>query len=168
MRTKVFMFVVFVVISIFSLDGLLKAEDANLASAEKIIQTLYSAHEPWKKKEIAWDNKQILSRYFDKELTALLIKDAECRKTRDGNGICNMDFDPIYDDLGIYDPNFKKPKVTIKPLSSNPRMAFEVFITDGESKKLVYYMHKQDNEWKIEDIVYDKDRSIKNILSQDG
>src|SRR5213080_4085671 len=65
--------------------------DTKKSSPEDFLGSLYRFHQPWTEQRGWWDNKQTLSKYFDKELTALFLKDAECQKRE--QGVCNLDFD---------------------------------------------------------------------------
>ena len=69
--------------------------DTQKSLPEDFIRSLYRFHQPWTEQRHWFADKQTLSKYFDKELTALFIKDAECGKRE--QGVCNLDFDPVYD-----------------------------------------------------------------------
>src|SRR5262245_31525957 len=69
--------------------------DTKKSSPEDFIRSLYRFHQPGRDTPDWFGNKQTLSKYFDKELTALFIKDDECAKRE--QGVCNLDFDQIYD-----------------------------------------------------------------------
>jgi hypothetical protein len=70
-------------------------DDTKKSSPEDFIRSLYRFHQPGKDTPDWFGDKRTLSKYFDKELTALFIKDDECVKRE--QGVCNLDFDPIYD-----------------------------------------------------------------------
>jgi len=69
--------------------------DTKKSSPEEFIRSLYRFHQPGRDTRDWFGDKQTLSKYFDKELTALFIKDDECAKRE--QGVCNLDFDPVYD-----------------------------------------------------------------------
>ena len=61
---------------------------------ESILRSLYADHQPQYGREVDFENQRQLGRYFTPELTALFLKDAECReRTKE---ICNLDFDPVF------------------------------------------------------------------------
>ena len=69
--------------------------DTKNTSPEDFIRSVYRFHQPWGKQTDWFGDKRTLSKYFDKELTRLFMKDEECQKRE--KGVCNLDFDPIYD-----------------------------------------------------------------------
>src|SRR6266403_663736 len=62
--------------------------DIKKSLPEDFLGSVYRFHQPWTEQRGWWDNKQTLSKYFDKELTALFLKDAECQKRE--QGVCNL------------------------------------------------------------------------------
>lgn len=100
-----------------------------------------------------------LSMYFDAALTDLFITDAECQQRE--HGICNLDFDPIYDaqDFGDKTTSLKVSKVEGKPGQ------FAVTFTNIGTRTLIYTLNKTRDGWRISDIRYSKGGSLKAILS---
>src|SRR5215475_11814145 len=82
-------------ISLVFISAACLGADTQKSSPEDFIRSLYRFHQPWTEQRHWFADKQTLSKYFDKELTALFTKDAECGKRE--QGVCNLDFDPVYD-----------------------------------------------------------------------
>ena len=82
-------------ISLVFTSAVCSGADTKTFSPEDFIRSLYHFHQPGKETPDWFGDKQTLLKYFDKELTALFLKDDECAKRE--QGVCNLDFDPIYD-----------------------------------------------------------------------
>ena len=135
------------------------------ASPENHIQRIYTAHQPfnYNGSEINFGDKEILLQYFDNDLTNLFLNDLECQ-IRYG-GICNIDFDPIYDaqngDGGLLD-------LEIKPITNNSHKFFTVSFTNFNQRiSLKYQLIQTENGWKVSDIIYPSGVSLKAILSRE-
>jgi hypothetical protein len=135
--------------------------DTKKSSPEDFIRSLYRFHQPGKETPDWFDNKRTLSRYFDKELTALFLKNAECEKRE--QGVCNLDFDPIYDGQ-----DFEKEttNLQIAAVVDQPDW-FNVTFTNLGTRTLVYRLTDTSSGWRISDIKYPEGPSLKQILSRD-
>jgi hypothetical protein len=135
--------------------------DTKTSSPEEFIRSLYNFHQPGKDTPDWFDNKQTLSKYFDKELTDLFIKDDECAKREEG--VCNLDFDPIYDaqDFDKETTNLQIAAVTGEADS------FNVTFTNLGTRTLVYKLTNTESGWRISDIKYPEGPSLKEILSRE-
>src|SRR6266481_190315 len=134
------------------------AETKN-SSPEDFIRSVYRFHQPGGKQPSWFDNKRTLSKYFDEELTALFIKDDECKKRE--QGICNLDFDPIYD---AQDFDEKTTDLQIAAVVGQPDL-FNVTFTNLGTRTLVYKLTTTPGGWRISDIKYPEGPSLKEILS---
>jgi hypothetical protein len=131
------------------------------SSAEDFLRSLYRFHQPGKDTRDWFGDKQTLSKYFDKELTALFIKDDECVKRE--HGVCNLDFDPIYD---AQDFEKKTTDLQIAPVVGQPDL-FSVTFTNLGTRTLVYKLTNTTSGWRISDIKYPEGPSLKEILSRE-
>jgi hypothetical protein len=133
--------------------------DTKKSSPEDFIRSVYRFHQPWKEQPDWFGDKRTLSKYFDKELTALFIKDDECQKRE--QGVCNLDFDPIYNaqDFGEEPINLQIAAVTGEP------DLFNVTFTNLGTRTLVYKLTNTPGGWRISDIKYPEGPSLKEILS---
>jgi len=149
------------VISLIFIGAACFGADANKSSPEDFIRSLYRFHQPGKDTPDWFGDKRTLSKYFDKELTALFIKDAECQKRE--QGVCNLDFDPIYD---AQDFEKETTNVQIAAVAGQPDL-FKVTFTNLETRMLVYRLTNTPGGWRISDIKYPEEPSLKEILSHD-
>lgn len=104
--------------------------------------------------------KNILAKYFDDELAALLLKDRECaRRTK---GICNLSFSLLW---ASQDPGATELKVTG---TGDPAVVVVTFRHPGEKAptRLQYRMRRTPAGWRIQDIVYDEIGSLVKLLKQ--
>ena len=135
--------------------------DTKKSSPEDFIRSVYRFHQPGKDTPDWFGNKRTLSNYFDKELTALFIKDAECAKRE--QGVRNLDFDPIYDGQ-----DFEKEttNLQIAALAGHSEL-FNVTFTNLGTRTLVYRLTNTPSGWRISDIKYPEGPSLKEILSRE-
>jgi hypothetical protein len=131
------------------------------SSPEDFVRALYSFHQPGKDTPNWFDNKRTLLKYFDKELTALFIKDDECKKRE--QGVCNLDFDPIYDGQ---DFDKETTNLQIAAVAGQPDL-FKVTFTNLGTRTLVYRLTNTSVGWRISDIKYPEGLSLKEILSHE-
>ncbi len=105
--------------------------------------------------------RQVLEKYFDKQLVSLILKDRACvSKTK---GICNLDFDPLWDSQ---DPAATGLKVAA---TANPHVVKVSFTFPGDSKNIELIYDVADIPGvgrRIHDIHYSSGRSLLSILSQ--
>jgi len=136
--------------------------DAKKSSPEDFIRSLYRFHQPGKDTPAWFADKRTLSKYFDKELTTLFLKDDECKKRE--QGVCNLDFDPIYDGQ-----DFEKEttNLQIAAVVGQPDL-FNVTFTNLGTRTLVYKLTNTPSGWRISDIKSPEGPSLKEILSRVG
>ena len=127
-------------------------------SPEIFIESIYDNHRPLSSRAISFDNKEVLLKYFDDELTRLFIKDDECKKR--AGGICSLDFDPIYDAQ-----DFEENTTILKIKRLKIPSSFEVTFNNLGVRKLIYKLTKTNDGWRISDIKYPEGHSLKEILS---
>jgi hypothetical protein len=135
--------------------------DTKESSPEDFIRSLYRFHQPGRETPDWFGDKQTLSKYFDKELTALFIKDADCARRE--QGVCNLDFDPIYD---AQDFDKETTNLQIAPVAGQPYL-FNVTFTNLGTRTLVYRLTNTPSGWRISDIKYPEGSPLKEILSRE-
>lgn len=147
---------------LLSTSAVIYAASPPVQSQEGLIRSVYSQHQPWKKKTIIFQNKEGLARYFDEPLSELILKENECvKKTRE---LCNLDFDPI---MGAQDFEATKPDLKIiKVQSKVDGLSYKVTFTNISKQTLIYQLCNTNYGWKICDIVYPDGNTLKNILSK--
>lgn len=108
---------------------------------------------------LAFQSKTVLNKYFDRELVALLMADANCaRKTAT---ICALDFDPIFasQDSSASDLEIQQEKESIVHVKFLYPSTREWIALDFETQKTPA-------GWRIKDIHYKNElaTSLKKIL----
>lgn len=96
---------------------------------------------------LAEQEGSVLRRYFDRELTSLLVDDHRCAVT---NGeLCNLDFDPIF---ASQDP--AAAALSIRSISNSLVAVEFTSPSSGEKVRLEYRLAKNEHGWRIGDIRY--------------
>jgi len=109
-------------------------------------------------KSLARQPKNILMRYFDKDLVALLIRDANCVKSNPGKE-CRLGFDPIFasQDVAAYD-------LKITDVGEGKVSVEYTYPSNSEKIRLLFFTRKVKDKWKISDIYYGNNSYLKQIL----
>ena len=112
-------------------------------------------------KPLLQEEVSVLRRYFDQELTSLLVKDRKC--IAQTGEICNLDFDPIF---ASQDP--AAADLTIRPAPNNMVEVEFIYPSNGEKVRLEYRMVKNQAGWRISDIRYPglSDATLKQLLAR--
>lgn len=103
----------------------------------------------------------VLSRYFDNELSALILKDRACVKKE--KAICNLDFDILFNSQDVTAINLK---ITQK---ESGKVVVDYQNPSNNSKIMIEYrLKKMGSDWKITDIIYMNNGrvSLKELLSK--
>jgi len=148
-------------ISLVLISATCFGEDTKKSSPEDFIRSLYDFHQPGKETPDWFGDRQTLSKYFDKELTDLFIKDDECAKREEG--VCNLDFDPIY-----VAQDFDKETTNLQIAAvAGEADWFNVTFTNLGTRTLVYKLTNTPSGWRISDIKYPEGPPLKEILSRE-
>ncbi len=120
-------------------------------------------HEPeWRDHALLEESREVLARYFDDSLTALIVNDRSCvARTHE---ICRLDFSPIWDSQ---DPGASEMKIAATRDSSVVAVRFRYPAT-GRVIELSYRMSQTRHGWRVHDIVYGTGRSLLSILDRTG
>lgn len=112
-------------------------------------------------KPLSQQESSVLRRYFDQELTSLLVKDRHCAAA--SGGICNLDFDPIF---GSQDP--AAADLSMRPKRNEMVTVEFTYPSSGEKVRLEYHLAKSTGGWRIRDIRYPgmSDASLKRLLAR--
>jgi hypothetical protein len=145
-----------------------KLSVASETSPKQLVVQLYHDYawvvvvgDQWRGRNVADEDVKTLDRYFAPTLVSLLDKDKKCRS---GNGLCNLDFDPIYasQDPAIY---------ALKVISVQGKDEIDVSFKYPETRENVvvkYIMSKAKDGWRIKDICYKDPPCLVETLSQPG
>jgi hypothetical protein len=163
--------IIVAVIMVIALAGPAAAGNLALDTPESVITGLYSEYQPSNFRQLnekqkrglgmKYYSKDVLAKYFDENLTRLFLKDEKCKEA--SGEICNLDFDPALDaqDYDAESPfNLKISKISDKPLR------YKATFTNIGTRSLVYELVQTKSGWRISDIIYSKDRSLRKILSR--
>jgi hypothetical protein len=137
---------------------------------EEVIRALYKAHRPWEHKELNLGNRAVLSKYFSPEPTKLFLKNAQVERDCPKGDLCGIEFDPI---LGAQDfddnLNFNlRIAETSPPQTGRFEARFKLFNEEKAEQEqlLVFQLVELKNGWRIDDIIYTKDKaSLKAVLT---
>jgi hypothetical protein len=162
MTLRLILFVFFTVSLLINSAGATPPPDPN--SPESIVFKLY--------RDYAWEAimagsfsdalfeqpKNVLEQYFDEKLTTLILKNRACEEK---NGMCNLDFDPIWDSQ---DPSAGDLEVQKTDKQNIISVKFRYPSSDVKIE-LKYQVTKTAEDWRISDIS-GRDWSLVSILSR--
>jgi hypothetical protein len=132
-------------------------------SPEKFIRNMFQEHLSQYDNVFWFDNEAILSKYFDKELTALFLEDRKCYEWTDE--LCSLDFDPIIDAQDYDEKRPTKVEVTIE--HSNDVIKAIVTFDNIQPRKIIFVISITPKGFRIADILVRNGKySIKKILME--
>lgn len=132
-------------------------------SPETMLQHIYASYRPWD------GHGPARGEVFDAALLELFRRDDECSKVSGPVGA--VDFDPFLDSQAFDDEGgISKPAIRL--VSRDPAVTYEVTfrlfprLPDSAQRKLLYTFVRENENWRIADIAYEKGLSLKQLLSQ--
>ena len=137
---------------------------------EEVIRALYKAHRPWEHKELNLRSRAVLSKYFSPELTKLFLKNAQIERDCPKGDLCGIDFDPILGSQDFDDNLNFKLRITeaTPPQTGRFEARFKLF-NEGKPEQeqvLVFQLIQVKNGWRIDDIIYPKDKTtLKAVIT---
>jgi hypothetical protein len=137
---------------------------------QEVIRSLYKAHRPWEHKELNLRSRAVLSKYFSPELTKLFLKNAQVERDCPKGDLCGLEFDPILGSQDFDDHLDFKLHITeaTPPQTGRFEARFKLFSGEkpDQEQVLVFQLVQLKNGWRIDDIIYTKDKaSLKEILT---
>lgn len=123
----------------------------------QLLQNMYKTYPATgslKDKSILEANSKQLEKYFDSNLSRLLTRDIQCAKKN--QGICKLDFDPIY---ASQDPEIKNIKMTDNQSTIDVSL---FYFGQNCPIKIIYFFDKK--EGKIHDIKYPDGTTLLKVL----
>ncbi len=134
---------------------------AEAGTPEALVAALYKAHDNDKSPFFQTDDKALVSKYFTKELTGIIWKDA-----KDSNGeVGALGADPLYDAQDTEIKNFAVQKGKIDGTKATVLVTFTNF---GEKRKYTYDLAQEDGAWKIANIRYAADHNLKKLYKDNA
>jgi hypothetical protein len=115
----------------------------------RLLTQIYAQYEEGAQPAILVDDKARLERWFDDELTTLLLAELACRKRE--NGVCKLDWDPF-----VSAQDWKVEGLEMKRTGGDAQHATlqATFRNFGKQTVVDYSLVKLDRGWRIHDISY--------------
>ena len=134
---------------------------------QAILKDLYKRHDAKEGPFFNRKNRKLLEQYFNEELAALILKNAEAADR--GSGALN--FDPLYASPDPRITEFKIGDVRLRENASDEEGRADVEVTFKDSGKPVtiefYFVQDASKAWKIGDIDYPDGHCILVVLDDD-
>jgi hypothetical protein len=122
------------------------------AAATSFVTKIYDAYKGKNTKGIALNNDAQIRRYFEPPLAALIIKDENSAARRHEVG--TLDGDPFVD---AQDWEISTFDIAVNDVAPGKAVATVNFKNDDRPVKLVLNLVKVKNDWRIADIIADRD-----------
>lgn len=123
------------------------ASEAKKTAPDALVKSLYEAHKKNNSPFFQTKNRELVNKYFDKNLADLIWKDAVDSKGEVGA----IDGDPLYNAQDTDIKNFVIGQAKTDGEKAEVPVNFENF---GEKQSFVFMLVSQKGEWKISDINY--------------
>ncbi len=121
--------------------------DAKAGGPEDVIRMLYKQYPPLGAKAIKNEPEQVIGTFFDKNLTALMIKNQECERKE--GGLCNISVDLLYDAQDAEITDFQ-----VCAMNAGKGTAKVQFRNMGNPEIITYRLSETEAGWRISDILY--------------
>jgi hypothetical protein len=130
-----------------------------VSSPDIVVRELYRLHNDGKGHIFEAKGKQYIYKFFDQNLADLIWKDVT--QTPEGE-VGKLDFDPLYNaqDTGITKFHIAKP--VIEGDDSSVVVSFRNF---GQPVTIKFEMHKDQQRWKIRNLIYGDKSDLVKILT---
>lgn len=130
-------------------------------SPDALVKDLYAQHDKKNSPFFQTKNRALVDKYFDKPLADLIWKDAN-----DSSGeVGALNADPLYNAQDTEIKNFSVGQPKIENGKAKVVASFENF---GEKRSVNYELVQKGSDWKIEDINYGKDGTLREWLKGVG
>jgi uncharacterized protein DUF3828 len=128
-------------------------------SAKSFVEGIYAAYKGKDARGIALDSDAAVRRYFEPKLAALILKD---RKEARGE-VDKLDADPFVD---AQDWEIDAIDIAIRETAPNKASATVSFKSLGDQRKVVLALVKLRMGWRIADITWDRDETLRELLDK--
>lgn len=123
-------------------------------SADALVKDLYKVHNQKRGPFYQTKSRALLDKYFEKSLADMIWKD----RVKSKNEVGVLDGDPLYDAQDMEIKNFAIGKAEVEGAKAHVNVTFENF---GEKKTLVYMLAKGSTGWRINDIDYGSEGTLR-------
>ncbi len=136
-----------------------QAKATNTKSADALVADLYKAHDQKRGPFFQTKSRALLYKYFEKSLADMIWKDRVSSKGEVGV----LDGDPLYDAQDMEIKNFAIGKAEAEGAKAKVTVTFENF---GQKKTLVFMLGKGSTGWRINDIDYGSEGTLRGWFKQ--
>jgi hypothetical protein len=123
-------------------------------SPEALVADLYKAHDQKRSPFFQTKSRALLDKYFQTSLAGMIWKDRVSSKGEVGV----LDGDPLYDAQDMEIKNFAIGKAETEGAKARVPVTFENF---GQKKTLVFMLGKGSTGWRINDIDYGSEGTLR-------
>jgi hypothetical protein len=128
-------------------------------SAKSFVEGIYAAYKGKDARGTALDSDAAVRRYFEPKLAALILKD---RKEARGE-VDKLDADPFVD---AQDWEIDAIDIAIREIAPDKASATVSFKSLGDQRKVVLALVKLRMGWRIADIIWDRDETLRELLDK--
>jgi len=132
-----------------------QATATRATSPEALVTDLYKAHDQKRGPFFQTKSRALLDKYFEKTLADMIWKDRVSSKEEVGV----LDGDPLYDAQDMEIKNFAIGKAETEGAKAKVPVTFENF---GQKKTLVFMLGKGKLGWRINDIDYGPEGTLRS------
>lgn len=132
---------------------------AKQTAPDTLVANLYKAHDHKRGPFYQTKSRSLLYAYFEKSLADMIWKDRVTSKGEVGV----LDGDPLYDAQDMEIKNFAIGKAEIDGAKARVPVSFENF---GDQKTLTFMLGKGTTGWRINDIDYGKEGTLRSWFKQ--
>jgi hypothetical protein len=124
-------------------------------SPEALVAELYKAHDQKRGPFFQTKSRALVDKYFEKSLANMIWKDRVSSKGEVGV----LDGDPLYDAQDMEIKNFAIGKAETEGVNARVPVTFDNF---GQKKTLVFILGKGSTGWRINDIDYGSEGTLRS------
>lgn len=126
---------------------------------EALIKDLYKAHDQKRGPFFQTKSRALINKYFEKSLADMIWKDRVTAK----NEVGVLDGDPLYDAQDMEIKNFAIGKAELDSAKARVPVSFENF---GQKKSITFMLVKGATGWRINDIDYGSEGTMRGWFKQ--
>ncbi len=130
------------------------------AAAVAFVTAIYNTYKGKNTKGVSLDTERDLHRYFEPSLAGLIIKDRNNAARR--KEVATLDGDPFID---AQDWDIKTFNIEVSDTAPGKATATVKFVNEDEPKTIVLDLVKIKNDWKINDITWQRDGKPESLRS---
>ena len=154
MRIKLIVLLVVILLLATAATADAQTTTAKPMSADALVADLYKAHDQKRGPFFQTKSRALLYKYFEKTLADMIWKDRVTSKGEVGV----LDGDPLYDAQDMEIKNFAIGKAEVDGAKAKVPVTFENF---GEKKTLTFMLGKGTTGWRINDIDYGTEGTLR-------